>query len=445
MSRGSNSKTLVLSGLTGILFDYFVQDTSSVEVLLFDPGVSIVCFASRAFQGFPRLKSIAIPASVKFIDAFCFDSLKACGSGCPVETVTFAPGSRLRVIGDHAFAHCMRLKSICLPASVRQIHGRAFRDSGLSRIEIEPGNDYFSVRPGLLVSTQPSISAVCCFGGNPEVMIDDDIEAFGEFCFSAYDALKVVRFGSSSRIPSIGVDAFQLCCNLTSISVPSSVKILGKRCFEKCPRLSNVSFFPDSVLELIPVKGFKRCKSLETIVIPASVTRLGRKCFFHCSALRDVSFQAGSKLDRLEHRSFARCIRLQSLLLPSSVRFVELSCFEGCASLARLTFSSPSALTELGSFPSVFVGPFEVPDSVTVCNLSELDRRRDHPVLSFGRDSKLHSLLSRRHCVRTSQQTFLRVPSSVLKTLRAEAEFSGCYDRKGRSLAYWDSWLWQLH
>jgi hypothetical protein len=42
-----------------------------------------------------------------------------------------------------AFEDCVSLFTICLPASVENLDGSAFTDSGVSEITIDPGNPYF--------------------------------------------------------------------------------------------------------------------------------------------------------------------------------------------------------------------------------------------------------------------------------------------------------------
>jgi hypothetical protein len=76
------------------------------------------------------------------------------------------------------------LQSICLPVSLRAIHGRAFVGSAITHIEIESGNEFFVVRGHFIVGIQPPISLVCYFGRASEIAVDDDIEALAADVFA---------------------------------------------------------------------------------------------------------------------------------------------------------------------------------------------------------------------------------------------------------------------
>jgi hypothetical protein len=254
-------------------------------------------------------------------------------------------------------------------------------------------------------------------------MIDEDIEELGGFCFFGQKPIQEVGFRPSSRVVTFRMEAFALCINLVSISIPSSVKSLRQGCFRGCEALATVLFAPDSSVDAIPSQAFMGCRSLNAIRIPASALALYKQCFAECSALTSVSFEPGSALSEIVGLAFHRCIKLESICLPSSILTVAEHCFDGCLGLRRVTFASPSRVTELASFPVVSADPFAVPDSVEICDVTQLMRTSVHRVLSFGAASKLVSVEMNRRVRAKQRRLFLDLSSPILKRFRSRLEF----------------------
>lgn len=76
--------------------------------------------------------------------------------------------------------------------------------------------------------------------------------------------------GNDYKITAFGDECFDVCKDLTSITIPSSVTSLGKRCFSGCSGLTSITI-PSSVTSL-GESCFSGCRSLTSITIPSSVT-----------------------------------------------------------------------------------------------------------------------------------------------------------------------------
>ncbi len=90
-------------------------------------------------------------------------------------------------------------------------------------------------------------------------------------------------------VTRIGDEAFQLCDQLTSVSIPSGVGAIGNSAFLYCLGLTNVTI-PDSVTS-VGASAFLYCVSLPGLTIPGRVASLGTETFFGCTNLASVYFQ----------------------------------------------------------------------------------------------------------------------------------------------------------
>lgn len=201
-------------------------------------GYTVTSIRKNAFIYQEGLTSVTIPASVTSIGNSAF---KGCIS---LHTVKFKDGSKLKSIGEHAFAST-QIKSITIPAGVTKI-----------------SEDTFS----------------CC------------------------SRLTTVKFQENSKLKEIQDFAFK-DCPIESITIPASVtKISGA--FELCSKLSKVSFEKDSKLKKIGDWTFGGCKALTSITIPASVETIGASAFADCSSLTKVVFKNANHLRSIHEEAF---------------------------------------------------------------------------------------------------------------------------------------------
>ena len=89
-----------------------------------------------------------------------------------------------------------------------------------------------------------------------------------------------------SSVNVIGIEAFQRCLGLKSVTVPDSVTKIMQNAFMGCVALQSVSL-PDSVTE-IGYGAFQYCNSLTNITLPAGVTKIGGFAFARCQSLKSV-------------------------------------------------------------------------------------------------------------------------------------------------------------
>ena len=117
--------------------DSAFSDNYNMKNFKIPEGVTTI--GTYAFNSIWGATELEIPASV---ESLAQGSFQWCGN---VETITFAPGSRLTEIAGGAFYQCEKVKKVVLPDSITKIGGAAFKDcklleeivlpEGLSKIE----------------------------------------------------------------------------------------------------------------------------------------------------------------------------------------------------------------------------------------------------------------------------------------------------------------------
>jgi hypothetical protein len=312
-----------------------------------------------------------------------------------LSKLEFQGGSNLARIGKFAFARCLRLQSICIPALVERIGDSAFSQSGIKQISVDAGNSHFRVTGEFLLDSNGN----CYFSSeaNPEI---------------------------PSGVTAIAVGAFSKSVNLESVCIPASVESLYRRCFDDCKLLSVVRFAPGSKLTRIESVAFRKCKSLKTFCIPGSVEQIdvsaffgtqisnmtvddtntnfrifgdflvdfsqkvliwyfgaepeltidrrfeqiGSSCFWRHSTLSKVEFESGSALTCIGDEAFYSVSSLISICIPASVERVCSRCFSECGSLSEIVFGPGSKLRTIGEFafnPCNSLTGIIIPASVT--------------------------------------------------------------------------------
>ena len=120
-------------------------------------------------------------------------------------------------------------------------------------------------------------------------------------------------------VTSIGNEAFHLCRNLISITIPKTLKSIGNN-------------------------AFYDCTSLTSVTIPGNVESIGESAFYYCDNLTDVTLQDGVK--SIGDAAFIWCNNLTNIVLPNSVTSIGYYAFKDCTSLTGITI--PDSVTSIG-------------------------------------------------------------------------------------------------
>lgn len=220
---------------------YYSGDISIPQTITFNGGVyTVTAVGDEAFDGAYNVTSVNLPNTIKSIGWRAF-------YGCTSLKSFIMPNS-VEKMDVHVFPWCTSLQSVTLSNSLKSIESNTF--------------------------------AYC---ENLEtVIIPNSITSIGDRAFANCYSLKEIEIPNS--VTSIGRSAFW-ACGLTSIIIPNSISIIDESVFYEC-NFSNV-VIPNSVTE-IKNNAFGICTELKSISIPYFVKDIGKEAFSDCYELTDI-------------------------------------------------------------------------------------------------------------------------------------------------------------
>ncbi len=200
-----------------------------------------------AFYGCGKLTSISLPARTTSIGNYSFAATSTAGANGGLTSVTLNEG--LTTIGEYAFRGQKGITSITIPSTVTSIGAYAFAYSGLT-----------GVNP--VTFTQPS-------SGTRTGL------TLGDFVFAG---TSIKEFTLPEGLAYIPEYAFNTCTSLTKVVIPTTVTnnnasdiwAIGYRAFNGCSSLTDVQFTAGGTLPLsIGMNAFEDCTQLTSLTLPA--------------------------------------------------------------------------------------------------------------------------------------------------------------------------------
>ena len=216
------------------------------------------------------------------------------------------------------------------------------------------------------------------------VTLPNSITAINSDAFSGCTKLGSINLPEG--LQTIGADALRTC-NLTSITIPSTVTSIGNRAFQNNPT-TTVTWLPPTCsiqsstdapfyssssqitkftfgdqVQTVPAYICYKMSLLDTIVLPPSVTALGTYAFYYCTNLKSINLPTSQQT--IPANFLASCTSLESIELPSTLKNINSDAFNNCTSLKSINF--PEGLLTIGAdaFRNCKLDTITIPSTVT--------------------------------------------------------------------------------
>lgn len=285
-------------------------------------------------------------------------------------------GNGVANIGDYAFANCGSLASVTIRNSGTSVGTTPFFGcTGLKDVYFYGTEAQWSQATGVgdvFVGIDPAPTVHFVSGGGKYVynkmaqtlMIlgSGSMEDFSIATKRPWDAYKseIKNIIVQEGVTSIGINAFQECNSLASVTLPKTLTEIKRNAFDSCAALKNVTI-PSGVTAIGNYAFYK--SGLTSVAIPSGVTAIKYGMFSGCSALQSVTIPDG--VTSIGDSAFYNCGSLTGVTLPSELTGIDQRAFEGCGSLTSV--SIPTGVTSI-TF-NVFAGSglktVTIPKSVT--------------------------------------------------------------------------------
>ena len=363
------------------------------------------------FEDCDNLKSVIVPASVKYIGRCAFyDCIALESFSCDNVEIIYPEafyncenlksvnlGTKLKEIkwstqgnADGAFENCDALETITIPASVTHIGKQAFYYcDNLKFVAIGSGVKEIAEEAFY------NCNELKC------VAIDGNVETIGEDAFNDCGKLESVAFLGNTPPSSFGDDCFDDCSpnlkyyvleeyydsynsksflrgkvvagppyneiwyttnngetaeHLLDVNRPALNTCMGNHC---------VQFYNGNLPEF-SYSGtcFCDCNNLVSAVLPSSITYIGHSAFCRCSNLVSVSIP--STVTGIGDHAFNKCTNLVSISIPNKVTGIGDYAFDECTSIQNIIL--PDELNYIGDFAFVYCYGLQsiiIPDMVS--------------------------------------------------------------------------------
>lgn len=310
------SNVTLSAGLKG-LPDRMFSGCSSLESIELPDGLKHI---NSAFAFCVNLKSLSIPASVYNLGTF---------QGCRSLTELILPDAA-GILDNSSFADCSALTSIKLPAYIDNIPSYAFQNcTALTSIVI----------PDKVNSINVDAFSGCT--ALKSVTFSNEINTISNNAFYGCTALENVEL--PSKLLTLGEYSFYDCTSLKTIIIPESLSEIGQCAFKGCTQLTAVKL--PSILMNIRRNTFENCENLATAELPVGLLTIDEYAFSGCMALTKITIPSGVRT--ISQGAFSNC-GLQEVILSEGLTTLASNSFSGCKSLEKVVF--PSTIETVGGF-----------------------------------------------------------------------------------------------
>lgn len=322
----SNAETIVIKEGITTLGKHAFRGFTALKNVVFE-GDTLTTINEGVFRQCKALTEITIPASVSSFGRVVFYD-------CTSLTTVVLNGS-FTTIGDQNFGNTA-ITTLTINAPVTSLPSanygqfRNLTDDQLAAMTIYYNSGTCAQWAELLATDGAlgldKVGTVICSDGKYEPAVDaENVWISGDITFTLVDGVMTLsgegatgNYGSKNS-PWYGEE-------ITEVIVGKGVTVLGNGLFYGETTLQKVTFEEESQLTQIGNATFREC-DLTAITIPTTVTKIGRAAFYSNQQLEQVVIgdtEGNGSLEYLVALVFADCVSLETIYLPESLIAIEL-------------------------------------------------------------------------------------------------------------------------
>lgn len=160
------------------------------------------------------------------------------------------------------------------------------------------------------------------YSGNDLLIIPEGTTTIAD---NAYRGTNYKCVAIPNSVTSIGLQSFDHCRFLTSITIPDSVTSIGDYAFSNCWDMTSITI--GNGVTSIRSYAFSSC-GLTSITIPNSVTIIGNSAFSYCQSLTSITIP--NSVTIIGNSAFGYCTSLTSITIGNGVTSIGNSAFISC-------------------------------------------------------------------------------------------------------------------
>ncbi len=285
--------------------------------------------------------TVTVGRDVTAIPGYLFCPYSSNASYAPrITSLVFESGSVCKSIGFWSFYNVSNLKSVSLPASLKEISGSAFYNCA----------------------------------GITDLVLPDSVETIGSYAFC--QCTRLANITMPKLLVAIGSYAFYKCSALTSITIPVGVTSIENYAFSQCTALQTIYYNAKSCADFTSSSNriFENCGNSVTggitLTIGNQVERIPNYLFSPYTStsysphIVTVIFAGGSVCASIGERAFYNNYRLTSITLPASVKSIGAYAFYGCSGLLTLSLGGVESISTYAFYNCSKLAKLELPATV---------------------------------------------------------------------------------
>lgn len=173
-------------------------------------------------------------------------------------------------------------------------------------------------------------------------------------CTGNSDELVIPSTLNGHNVTAIDDGAFENLCNLTRLTIPSTVKTIGEKAFQGCSKLEKLTI-PNSVVS-IGNGAFLNCSSLKSVEIGTGLKSVGIYAFGACPELSEITVSTANQsfaseqnmLLSKDKKTLVQYAGSSSSAVMPSVESVSAGAFFGRTDIKTITI--PSTVLKIGDY-----------------------------------------------------------------------------------------------